>query len=175
MQRTNLSARACPIARGLEHVGEWWNMLILRDALGGMTRFDEFETSLGIAPAMLTRRLTGLVASGMLERRRYSERPPRFDYLPTARAEDFRPVLLALFAWGNRHFAPDGATMLIVDRATGAAVDPVLVDPATGREIAAPEYAIAPGPAATPGVLSRLARGGMLRAGAPEPIEDRRT
>ena len=75
----------CPIARGLERVGEWWSILILRDALHGMTRFDEFQKSLGIAPNMLARRLNALVHAGLLERRRYSERPPRDEYLPTAR------------------------------------------------------------------------------------------
>ena len=67
----------CPIARSLERVGEWWSMLIMRDALHGFTRFDEFQRSLGIAPNMLTRRLNALVDAGLLERRRYSEHPPR--------------------------------------------------------------------------------------------------
>jgi len=71
----------CPIARSLERVGEWWSILILRDALHGLTRFDEFQKSLGIAPNMLTRRLNALVEGGLLERRRYSERPPRDEYL----------------------------------------------------------------------------------------------
>ena len=103
---------ACPIARGLERVGEWWSILILRDALHGMTRFDEFQKSLGIAPNMLARRLKSLVDAGLLERRRYSERPPRDEYLPTARGHDFRPILVALLAWGNKHFAPEGPSVL---------------------------------------------------------------
>ncbi len=102
---------ACPIARGLERVGEWWSMLILRDAFAGIARFEDFQQSLGIAPGMLTRRLSALVESGLLERRRYSERPPRDEYLLTARGRDFAPVLVAMLAWGNRHFAPEGATM----------------------------------------------------------------
>ncbi len=84
---------ACPIARSLERVGEWWSMLIMRDALHGMRRFDEFQKSLGIAPNMLTRRLSALVETGLLERRRYSEHPPRDEYVPTARGRDFLPVL----------------------------------------------------------------------------------
>ena len=90
MQRKSFADMACPIARGLERVGEWWSMLILRDAFAGMTRFDEFQQSLGIAPNMLTRRLAALVESGLLERRRYSERPPRDEYLLTERGRDFR-------------------------------------------------------------------------------------
>ena len=82
MQRKSFGDMTCPIARGLERVGEWWSMLILRDAFAGMTRFDEFQNSLGIAPNMLTRRLRRLVEAGLLERRRYSERPPRDEYVP---------------------------------------------------------------------------------------------
>jgi DNA-binding HxlR family transcriptional regulator len=148
MQRKNLDSMPCPIARSLERVGEWWSILILRDALHGLLRFDEFQKSLGIAPNMLTRRLNALVDAGLLERRRYSERPPRDEYLPTARGRDFRPVLIALLAWGNKHFAPEGASVQLIDTLTGAAVDPIMVDGATGRPIKAPEFAFAPGPAA---------------------------
>jgi DNA-binding HxlR family transcriptional regulator len=108
MQHKDLGAMPCPIARGLDRVGEWWSMLILRDAFAGITRFDAFQDSLGIAPAMLTRRLASLVEAGMLERRQYSERPPRDEYVLTPRGLDFRPVLIAMLAWGNRHFAPEG-------------------------------------------------------------------
>ena len=148
MQRKNLDSMPCPIARSLERVGEWWSILILRDALHGLRRFDEFQKSLDIAPNMLTRRLKALVDAGLLERRRYSERPPRDEYVPTARGRDFRPVLIALLAWGNKHFAPEGASVQLVDTETGATVDPIMVDSATGRPIKAPEYAFAPGPAA---------------------------
>ena len=112
-------------------------------------RFDEFQRSLGIAPNMLTRRLNALVEAGLLERRRYSEHPPRDEYVPTARGRDFRPVLTMLMAWGNKHFAPEGASVQLIDTRTGAAVDPILVDPATGEPIKAPEYVMAAGPAAS--------------------------
>jgi DNA-binding HxlR family transcriptional regulator len=148
MQRKSFGRMPCPIARGLERVGEWWSILILRDALHGLTRFDELRKSLGIAPNILTRRLNDLVEAGLLERRRYSERPPRHEYVPTARGRDFRPILVALLAWGNKHFAPEGASVLLVNTRTGDAVDPILVDRATGRPIKEPEYAFAAGPAA---------------------------
>jgi DNA-binding HxlR family transcriptional regulator len=159
MQRKSFGAMPCPIARSLERVGEWWSILILRDAFAGMARFDEFQKSLGIAPNMLTRRLTALVEAGLLERRRYSEHPPRDEYLLTERGRDFRPVMLAMMAWGNRHFAPEGATVLIVDAATGAVADPVLVDRATGRPVDSPDYVLAPGPAASEALRRRLGSG----------------
>ena len=138
----------CPIARSLERVGEWWSMLILRDALRGARRFDEFQKSLAIAPNMLTRRLNSLVESGLLERRRYSVRPPRYEYVPTECARDFRPVLWMLISWGNKHFAPEGPSLLIVDAKTGASAEPVVVDRASGRALMSPDFALAPGPAA---------------------------
>jgi DNA-binding HxlR family transcriptional regulator len=143
MQRKSFSDMQCPIARGLEHVGEWWSILILRDAFRGLTRFDEFSESLGIAPNMLTRRLTALVEAGLLRRQRYSERPPRVEYLLTQRGKDFRPVLLAMLAFGNKHFPPDDRTVQIVNAATGHPVDPILVDPATGLRVDGPGYQVA--------------------------------
>lgn len=123
-------------------------MLIMRDALRGTTRFDDFQKSLGIAPNMLTRRLGALVEAGMLEKRRYSERPPRDEYVPTERGRDFRPVLLAMLAYGNRHFAPEGASVQIVEATTGRVVEPILADPVTGRPVTGPEFKTVPGPAA---------------------------
>lgn len=169
MRRKSFGAMSCPIARGLERVGEWWSMLILRDAFAGIARFDDFQESLGIAPAMLTRRLAALVESGLLERRRYNERPPRDEYVLTARGADFAPVLVAMLAWGNRHCAPEGETTLIVDSRTGQPADPVLVDRATGRPLRSPDFTLAAGPAATATTRRRLARGSRLLAAEPQP------
>lgn len=156
MQRKNLGTMQCPIARGLERVGEWWSILILRDALHGLTRFDQFQKSLDIAPNMLTRRLGSLVESGLLERRLYNERPPRYEYVLTERGHDFRPVLLTLLAWGNEHFAPEGQSVQLVEKATGRVVDPVVVDAATGKPLTSADYAFVPGPVAGERVIRRL-------------------
>jgi DNA-binding HxlR family transcriptional regulator len=142
MKRKSFETMQCPIARGLEHVGEWWSILILRDAFRGMRRFDEFRDSLGIAPTMLTKRLNTLVESGLLARRRYSEHPPRDEYVLTETGQDFRPVLLAMMAFGNRHFPPDRQSVRIVNQTTGQEVDPILVDPATGHRVDGPGYAV---------------------------------
>jgi DNA-binding HxlR family transcriptional regulator len=158
MRHKSFGSMQCPIARSLERVGEWWSILILRDALGGFTRFDQFEKSLGIAPNMLTRRLNGLVESGMLERRLYSERPPRYEYVPTDLGQDFRPVLWALLAWGNRNFAPEGASVILENVETGAPVDPVLVDRATGDVLVPKKYRSVAGPAADDGIRQRYQR-----------------
>jgi DNA-binding HxlR family transcriptional regulator len=170
MQRTSFGNMTCPIARSLERVGEWWSILILRDALRGTTRFDEFQKSLGIAPNMLTRRLSALVESGLLERRRYSEHPPRYEYVLTARGRDFRPVLIALLAWGNRHFAPEGASVQLVDARTGRPAEPILVDRVTGHPITESDHRSAPGPAANAQVHEQYASSSRpLAAMTPKP------
>jgi DNA-binding HxlR family transcriptional regulator len=148
MRHKSLGNMQCPIARSLERVGEWWSILILRDAFHGLRRFDQFRESLGIAPNILARRLNSLVEAGLLERRRYSERPPRDEYVLTETGRDFRPVLWALLAWGNRHFAPEGKSVVVVDSRTGAEAEPVLVDRESGRPLAAPDFRSSAGPAA---------------------------
>jgi DNA-binding HxlR family transcriptional regulator len=165
MQRTSFGTMQCPIARSLERVGEWWSILILRDAFHGLTRFDQFQKSLEIAPNMLTRRLNALVESGLLERRRYSERPPRDEYVLTPRGRDFRPVLWALLAWGNKHFAPEGASVVLVDAETGAQADPVMIDRVSGRPLAEPAFRSAAGPAADESTKRRQAFVAKKRAG----------
>src|SRR5258708_40152984 len=158
MRRKSFQKMHCPIARSLERVGEWWSMLILRDALHGLTRFEDFRESLDIAPNILTVRLASLVESGMLEKRLYSDHPPRFEYVPTQRGRDFRPVLLSLMAFGNRHFAPEGAMVEVVNTRTGKVADVAAFDRTTGEPIAAPDYAMVPGPAANVRIRKRYAR-----------------
>src|SRR5262245_60907047 len=97
----------CSIARALELVGERWTLLIVRDALLGLRRFDEFQQSLGVARNVLTDRLTRLVAEGILERTAYSERPPRFEYRLTEKGRELAVPVLALMQWGDRHLSPE--------------------------------------------------------------------
>jgi DNA-binding HxlR family transcriptional regulator len=125
---------ACPIGRGLAKIGDAWSMLILRDAGLGLTRFDQFRASLGIAPNILAKRLKALTDAGLLEKRPYNEHPPREEYVITEAGLDFLPVLQAIGAWGRRHNG-EGKLSHMVDVQTGAAVEPVVVDRATGAPI----------------------------------------
>lgn len=156
MQRKTLIHAECPIARSLERVGEWWSILIMRDALHGLRRFEEFSRSLDIAPNMLTRRLNSLVEAGLLERQPYSQRPLRYQYVPTAKGEDFRVVLMAFVAWGNRHYAPEGESVQIVERETGRPVLPVMADIADGRLVPLDQCSVQAGPAASAGMRQRF-------------------
>ena len=130
----NLSNQPCLIARSLALVGDAWSMLIMRDAHAGLTRFDEFRKSLGIAPTMLTARLAALTEDGLLVKRRYSERPPRDEYVLTAAGQDILPVLFAIGAWGRKHRSSDGVTRFF-DAETGSEIDPITIDRATGAPI----------------------------------------
>src|ERR1700760_4702515 len=155
MERVSFETMPCPIARGLERVGEWWSILIMRDALNGLTRFDEFQRNLGISPNMLTRRLKALVSAGLLERRKYCERPVRYEYVLTERGLDFRPVLWSLAVWGSKHFAPEGPSIVLVDRETGKWAKPVLVDARTGKAMTDDAYIPVAGPAASKTLRSK--------------------
>ena len=121
-------------------MGDAWSILILRDASLGLTRFDQFRTSLGIAPSILTKRLAVLTEEGLLEKRRYSERPPRDEYVLTDAGRDFIPVLTMIGAWGRKHRGT-GMTRFI-DAETGKEVEPVAVDAVTGTRIGSRSYRV---------------------------------
>lgn len=124
----------CPIVRSLALFGDTWSILILRDAHAGLTRFDQFRKSLGIAPTILTRRLAALTEEGLLEKRRYSEHPPREEYVLTAAGRDFLPVLFMIGAWGRQHRG-GGKLIRFLDAETGTEIKAVAVDEVTGAKI----------------------------------------
>ncbi len=109
MKRTDLSDASCAIAQALDVVGDWWTLLVVRDVAGGLHRFDTLQRETGISRKVLTERLGLLVAHGVLDRRPYSEHPPRHEYHLTAKGRGLLPVLVALQDWGTRHVLGDGS------------------------------------------------------------------
>ena len=105
MLKRDYEGQDCSIARALEVVGERWTLLILRDAFLGLSRFDEFQESLGIARNVLTDRLNRLVDEGILERVRYQERPERHEYRLTRKGRELNVALAALRQWGDAHLS----------------------------------------------------------------------
>jgi DNA-binding HxlR family transcriptional regulator len=103
--KRDYEGQVCSIARTLELVGDRWTLLVIRDVVLGYRRFDQLLTSLGIASNVLTDRLTRLVAEGILERVRYSERPERFEYRLTEKGRELGVPLLALMQWGDRYIS----------------------------------------------------------------------
>ena len=134
MDSKNSFATSYPIARTLSVLGDAWSMLILRDAHAGLTRFDQFRKSLGIAPTMLTRRLAALTDEGLLVKQRYSEHPPREEYLLTTAGQDFLPVLVMIGTWG-RQYRGEGELVQFFDAETGTEIKPVTIDEVTGAKI----------------------------------------
>ncbi|RYJ25778.1 HxlR-family transcriptional regulator [Streptomyces sp. L-9-10] len=107
IESTNLGApRVCPIADALEIIGERWSLLVLREIGFDVHRFKDIQVNTGAPRETLALRLRKLEEAGVIERRRYSERPPRDEYLLTAAGQDLLPTLAALRAWGERHASP---------------------------------------------------------------------
>jgi DNA-binding HxlR family transcriptional regulator len=126
----------CSIARALEVVGERWTLLILRNAFLGMRRFDDFQANLGVSRGVLAARLQWLCDEGILERRRYQERPERFEYRLTQKGRDLWPLMMALTKWGDRHEAgPEGPPRLITHRDCGGDVTDHLTCAKCGAEL----------------------------------------
>lgn len=104
MGRTaDYSEQVCTVAATLEVVGDAWTLLILRDAFLGVRRFEQWQERLGVARNVLAARLKSLVGHGVLTKRAYSDRPPRYEYVLTAKGLDLHTVLLTMAAWGDRH------------------------------------------------------------------------
>ena len=102
LRRTTARHQTCSIAATLEVVGERWSLLIVRDVLLGVRRFDELQADLGVARNVLQARLERLIDAGVLERRRYQEHPPRYEYLLTEKGLDLWPTIVALLQWGDK-------------------------------------------------------------------------
>jgi DNA-binding HxlR family transcriptional regulator len=149
VQRRSFADAGCPIARTLDVVGEWWSILILRDAFRGVRRFDDFQQSLGIARNVLAERLARLVEAGVLERTRYQERPPRHDYRLTDAGRELAVPVIALMHWGDRHRAePAGPPRLTRHRDCGGEIHTRFVCEACGTPVPAAEVDVLPGPGA---------------------------
>jgi len=118
-------------------MGDAWTPLVMREAFAGRRRFDEFQRALGVSRGVLSERLAHLVDQGLLVKRAYEERPPRSEYVLTDKGRDFYPVLAAMWRFGEDWLWPEGeeTPLGLVDRDTGEAVSPRVVDEVTGDPI----------------------------------------
>ena len=149
MRRTSFKDVNCSIAQCLEAVGDWWSMLIVRDALFGVTRFDDFQRRLGISRNVLNQRLQHLVDHGVLERVPYSEHPPRHEYRPTAKGRDLWRVADAMRQWGDRWTAPAGPPVELLHTTCGHRTELVPHCGHCGAPVEPAEVTPVPGPGAT--------------------------
>ncbi len=144
MQRTDLSQERCSIGRTLGLVGEWWSLLIIREALLGVTRYDEFQRRLGISRNALTDRLRKLVEGGVLARQPVAEGARREEYVLTEMGGDLVTVLVAMRQWGDRWLSqPDAPLLRMVETATGRPVAKLEVMSDDGRRLSRAELRLA--------------------------------
>ena len=154
MQRTSFEGMNCSVAQCLEVIGEWWSMLIVRDAFLGVRRFDDFQSRLGISRNILTSRLTSLVAGGVLEKVPYQDRPLRHEYRLTAKGRELFPIVVHLLRWGDAHYPePSGPPRLIEHHDCGGRPDDHLLCDRCGEPLTYFNTTARPGPG-----LARKAR-----------------
>jgi DNA-binding HxlR family transcriptional regulator len=149
MLQRDYPEQVCSIARSLEVVGERWTLLILRDAVLGLTRFEDFQESLGIASNVLTNRLKLLCDEGVLERVPDPERPGRPKYVVTDKGRELAPALIVLMKWGDRYYpTPSGPPRLTVHAGCGGSFGSDLRCDRCGRPASPGEIELPPGPGA---------------------------
>jgi DNA-binding HxlR family transcriptional regulator len=142
------SIRPSSVDRTLDIFGVAGAFVVVREAFFGVRRFDDFQRSLGISRALLTKRLRELVAAGILERRLYQHRPDRYEYRLTEMGLDLYPVFLAMMRWGDRWLADDGPPLLLTHRLCGSQTAPMMVCDHCQAEIQARDMTYTPGPGA---------------------------
>ena len=148
MLKRDYQGQVCSIARALEVVGDRWTLLVIRDVVLGGHRFDELLASLGVASNVLTDRLGRLVAEGILERVRYSERPERFEYHLTRKGRELGVCLVALMQWGDRYISEKPPRIARRSRDRSPAV--VRLVARDGSFVSSGELELVPGPGAPP-------------------------
>jgi DNA-binding HxlR family transcriptional regulator len=155
MQRTQFGDMTCSIARTLDVVGEPWSPLILRDVWVGINRFDQMQRDLGVSSKVLAERLRWMVANGVLEKRAYSERPVRHEYLLTEKGHELCAVLMAITAWGDRWTAGEaGPPVLLRHRSCGQLTHAEVRCACCGELLHGADVAVEPGPGLAAGAAS---------------------
>jgi DNA-binding HxlR family transcriptional regulator len=143
VKRTSFEDAECPIARSLDVIGDWWSLLIIRDALLGVRRFSEFQKSLGLARNILTVRLRTLVEQGILKMAPASDGSAYQEYVPTPKGRGVFPILVALRQWSEEFDdRPDEIATLLVDREKGRPVRKLELRAQDGRLLAAADTAL---------------------------------
>ncbi len=134
LKRKSLEKEVCPIARSLDQIGDWWTLLIIRNALHGAKRFGEFQKDLGVSKSMLAERLRRMVDDGLLEQHTDPSRSAYSEYYLTEKGRRLWMVLVAIRQWGEAHLFEDGEPMQVMqDRKDGAAIQRLAVIAADGR------------------------------------------
>ena len=136
VKRTSFGGASCPVARAVDVLGDWWSLLIVRDAFDGVRRFGEFQQSLGVSKGILATRLRKLVEAGILAQAPAADGSVYRDYLLTPRGQALFPIIVGLRQWAEEHcFLPDEAHSLLTERRTGRPVPRMVARDAEGRAL----------------------------------------
>jgi DNA-binding HxlR family transcriptional regulator len=158
MGRKRFADMNCGVAQALEALGDWWTLLVVRDAFFGVRRFSDFAASLGIAKNILSDRLQRLVDQGIFERVDVGESGQRFEYTLTAKGEALLPVLTALRDWSDDWvFGPGREPVIVKDRTTNRRIPKLRVTATDGRPLTRKDLRVVPGPGATAATARALA------------------
>lgn len=137
VKRTSLEGAACPVARALDAIGDWWSLLIVRDAFDGVRRFGEFQKSLGVAKNILSDRLRTLVAHDILAAAPASDGSAYQEYVLTEKGQALFPVIVGLRQWGEDHYyGTDEPHSTLIDRKRGQPVRRLEIRAQDGRALA---------------------------------------
>src|SRR6516165_8765855 len=170
-KQSRLANKECSMARAMEVIGDRWTILVLREAYYGVTRFDEFEYYVGVAPNILSNRLKKLVDAGMMKRMPLPEHSGRYDYVLTEKGRDFFPVYLALKKWGDDWLAePEGPQVIFRDRAAGREIEYPKLFAASGKPLRLEDVEVVAGSGAV--AFNRVRFGSAARK---DPIVPRTT
>jgi DNA-binding HxlR family transcriptional regulator len=162
MKRTSFSDMNCSVAQFLEVVGEWWSLLIVRDAFLGVRRFDDFQIRLGISRNILTARLDALVDHGILKRVPYEDHPPRSEYRLTAKGRGLWHAVIAMRQWGDRWEAPAGPRLQLRHTACGHVAQAVAVCSHCGEQLDVRGVSAVVGPGVSEGDLDHTPLAGLV-------------
>ena len=164
MRHKSFSEMDCGIAQALEAFGDWWSLLIIRDAFFGIRRFSDFQQNLGIAKNILTDRLQRLVDHGILDRVDAGESGPRFEYSLTEKGEALLPVLTAMREWSDAWvFGSGNEPIIITDRQSGQRIPKLKLVTDDGREVSRKDLRSMLGPGADEGMRKLFQIAGQRR------------
>ena len=166
--RTRFGDENCSVAQALEVLGDWWTLLVVREAFFGIRRFSDFQENLGIAKNVLARRLAHLVEHGVLEQVDVGEHGTHYEYVLTPMGKDLTAVMTALRQWGDRWIVGEGhEPLLVCERRTGRSIPRLRIRGENGELLRASDMELRPGPGANKATLARFRRAWGDGAGSP--------
>jgi DNA-binding HxlR family transcriptional regulator len=161
MRHTEFPSQHCSVARALEIIGEWWTLLIVREAFFGVQKFSDFEANLGVAKNVLSSRLAKLVEMGVMKRTSVPGRGNPQLYTLTVQGRELLPVVIALMQWGDRWIhGGEQAPVRVLERSTGKEIAQIQVTTAEGKPLSLDDVIVTPGPGANDAIRRRFKQEG---------------